>query len=331
MKMTENRQRISALDGWRGIAILLVLTEHFTNTFDIEHTTRTWLLNIGQHGVALFFVLSGFLITRSLLELPNLGTFYKRRLFRLLPVAWAYLAFLFIAHIPTSRIELAGCLLFFRNYVRSSGNWPTEHFWSLSIEEQFYLAWPAVLIMLGAKRAKYVVIFAALAVAAFRFTHWQNYDLPLYAGHETVMHVDTLCVGCILALVLRPSMARVLYLASLPALACVVFCAIRFDSSLIPLTESVAFAVLIGNSALSANRILSSKPLVWLGNISYSLYVWQEIVLVPGRPHPLLLFGLVLAPLSYYLIERPMIRLGRRTTRQTLNSVTSMAVNSLAR
>ena len=142
----EQGQRIPSLDGWRGIAILLVLFDHIQMPL-FGRYARPWM-QTGQHGVTIFFVLSGFLITSKLIEGPiNLRQFYIRRFFRLMPAAWIYLAtLLFLNRMTgisfTTWPELHACLFFYRNMVDVPGPGLAGHFWSLSLEEQFYLVWP---------------------------------------------------------------------------------------------------------------------------------------------------------------------------------------------
>ena len=105
-------KRIPALDGWRGIAILMVLADHVI--FNVwQRYPRPWM-RTGTHGVTLFFVLSGFLITSNLLAEPiSLRKFYIRRFFRLIPTAWTFLAVMLFLH-WTTWTEVRGCLLFSR-------------------------------------------------------------------------------------------------------------------------------------------------------------------------------------------------------------------------
>jgi peptidoglycan/LPS O-acetylase OafA/YrhL len=163
-------RRIPSLDGWRGVAILLVLSDHVQMAL-LGHPMRQWALT-GQHGVTIFFVLSGYLITSKLLEGPiNLKTFYLRRFFRLMPVAWAYLATLWLfdalmrMHDMSVR-EATSCLLFYRNFL--IGHIATLHFWSLSIEEEFYLTWPVLLLLLGPRRNRWIALAGMFAVAGWR-------------------------------------------------------------------------------------------------------------------------------------------------------------------
>jgi peptidoglycan/LPS O-acetylase OafA/YrhL len=139
--------RILTLDGWRGIAILLVLFNHVMNAC-VRNISSPWLAT-GHHGVTLFFVISGFLISANLTAGPiDLKRFYIRRFFRLMPVAWAYLGVLLLidasVHI-VSPSAIVSSLFFYRNFTGTAFGSSTWHFWSLSLEEQFYLAWPPVL------------------------------------------------------------------------------------------------------------------------------------------------------------------------------------------
>jgi peptidoglycan/LPS O-acetylase OafA/YrhL len=165
--------RIPSLDGWRGIAILLVLFDHVQRML-LGHFLVAWT-ETGQYGVTVFFVLSGFLITATLLGQPiNLRCFYTRRLFRLMPVAWTYLVFVGIFGLLSgvnwfSWCEILSCILFFRNYVIINGHGlASGHFWSLSIEEQFYLVWPTFLLLAGRRRALWGAVCGILACTIVR-------------------------------------------------------------------------------------------------------------------------------------------------------------------
>ena len=139
--------RIPTLDGWRAIAITLVLIDHFTPGFPY-HRGGKWLEIIGNHGVNIFFVLSGYLITSKLLEERSisLGRFYVRRFFRLMPAAWTYLAFVALIQLLHWRDALAH-VFFYRNfYDAPHGGRSHAHFWNLSAEEEFYLVWPTILL-----------------------------------------------------------------------------------------------------------------------------------------------------------------------------------------
>lgn len=320
--------RIPTLDGWRGIAILLVLVTHAQKgLFDGTYGGHAWL-NLGRHGVVLFFVLSGYLITSHLLaeDRIDLRRFYLRRFFRLMPVAWTYLAFIaLIAWLSGFHIigsDGWSCLFFFRNYFpakETAHNAFTSHFWSLSIEEQFYLVWPALLRFAGRTRAFRIACVACALGAAYRFWNWQTYN-QVNADTRTQVNFDALLVGCILALALRSGPLRgwlVRYHAFLVPI-CLASMAwhIAYYHQLIPLTESVSIAVLIGSTSLTPaspfSRLLDRKLLQSLGIYSYSLYMWQEFFLLPhwGIIGPALLP--IMAVMSWNFIEQPGLRLGKR-------------------
>ncbi len=320
-------KRIATLDGWRAIAILMVLVDYVIMAVRGAYPAP-WV-QLGQHGVTIFFVLSGYLITARLREAPiNLKTFYTRRFFRLMPAAWTFLAVLWLMSRATGKplttpAEIASCLLFYRNLVSVGGWGLAGHFWSLSLEEQFYLVWPCCLLLAGARRSRWIAAGGACAVAVYRFVFWAHYDrFGMNIGSQ--VRADALLVGCLLALLLgdlglRARLSKVIRLLTIPALVTLPVCIAVFHQ-LPPLTESVAIAVLIGAVVLHpetrAAKALGVAPLAWLGRISYSIYLWQELFLhMTHGPSalPLLLVGLPCCALgSYYLIEQPCIRFARR-------------------
>lgn len=323
-------KHIPTLDGWRGIAVLMVLFDHITWGLARSYP-RAWM-DTGRHGVALFFVLSGYLITSNLLSQPiNLKKFYVRRFFRLMPTAWLFLATMLLLdwgygiHL-TSWSEVRGCLLFYRNfqaYAPGGGSGVACHFWSLSIEEHFYLVWPVLLILFGVRRCRWFAFAGAVAIAAYRYAHWNRYEkVPLPTPTE--VRADSILVGCLLALLLfDPSIReRAIHLSKLLAVpaAAGFFYGIYTCHLLQPLWESAAIAVLLAFTSLHPRafpgRIPDWKPLAWLGTVSYSIYVWQELFMQFPRGIPLavsLIIGLPTVVLvSYSFIEVPLRGLGRR-------------------
>ena len=325
----ESNGRIPTLDGWRGIAILLVLADHLQLMLFRGPFGNHRRLLVGQHGVTLFFVLSGYLITSRLLreERIDLRSFYTRRFFRLMPCAWSYLAVLGIVgaifHSSIIGGDVWSCLFFFRNYspaYESPINMRTGHFWSLSLEEQFYLAWPPLLAWLGRKRSLGLAVAGILACATFRFLNWGKYAQPLVNQH-TEVRIDALLFGCVVAILLerrrpRDWLARLsvpVVLVSLPLLLWYVYT----YQILIPVGESALLAAMVVSTSLNPSfplfRVLEWRYLKFLGLISYSLYVWQQGVLFINRGEP---YGALFLPcvgiLSYACIERPLIELGRR-------------------
>jgi peptidoglycan/LPS O-acetylase OafA/YrhL len=317
--------RIPTLDGWRGIAIMLVLFDHIQDSLRYRYW-QPWT-QTGQHGVTIFFVLSGFLITSKLLEGPiDIRRFYMRRFFRLMPAAWTYLATLLLIdwafrfHL-TSIAGIQASLFFYRNFSGNGGSGVTGHFWSLSLEEQFYLVWPCILLLAGMRRCRWIAAIGALACAGYRWLSWAHYDHNVINGQSQV-RADALLVGCLLAMLLldpriRSAIGRWSKFCALPAFAVLLFCIARFQW-LPPLYECLSIACLIAATTLHPGsvfaRLLSFSPLAWLGTISYSLYLWQELFM-PFRSLWALCFAMPLFVLaSYYLIERPSTRLGHRLT-----------------
>lgn len=320
--------RIPTLDGWRGIAILMVIACHTSMTLGSRTYER-----LGTHGVTIFFVLSGYLITSRLLSERardgsiSLRSFYIRRFFRLMPAAWAYLLFCTLVALenrePIASVFLVPSLLCFRNYVDVTGPAATSHFWSLSIEEQFYFVWPSILLLTGRKKAFWIAICGAVAIALWRYRCW---DLIITLHPQTIFETeyraDALLVGCAAAFV-QPKIRTLLRnWMALPLLILIGY-RIAMGSPLVPLYESVAIALLIlltsQNATAIFGRVLDSKLLSWIGLLSYSLYLWQEILFgahtVPGVLATLLLV-VTAALVSYFFIEQPSIEWGRSVAKR---------------
>lgn len=315
--------RIPALDGWRGLAILLVLIDH------LVHGSYRWkLYRAGPHGVTIFFVLSGFLITSKLIEGPvDLKRFYIRRFFRLMPAAWIFLAFLGVFGVlfrPTmSRSDALGCIFFYRNYVGDK-QMLTAHFWSLSLEEQFYVVWPCILLLAGIRKSRWIAAIATLACASYRYLRWEHYiNVPF--DLRTEVRADAILAGCLLALLFedpsfRSFVERSATFYVVPSIAVLLFCFGRFHS-MPPLFEVLSIVALLAATLThpdsAAARALANPVLVKLGVVSYSLYLWQQFfVSIPGLLGIIILsLGLPLCAIgSYYLIERPGIQLSSRLT-----------------
>lgn len=321
-------QRIPTLDGWRGVAISMVLVDHGLRTIGSDVAWPPWLISIGQHGVGIFFVLSGYLITSRLMEQQrvggrvSLGDFYRRRFFKLMPVAWCFLAvaglITYIQH-RGGWPAMVGALLFFRNYVDRGGTHAlTGHFWSLSIEEQFYLVWPLLFARVRRELARSFLFASAAFCAAYRW-YAVSHDGAL-ALFQTQYRIDAIVVGCLLAFLL-PTMIPYLRTWMAPLLVVGLAVCIRMNPLFVPLYESIAIAVLIAVTSIHTetflSRVLEAAPLKVLGLVSYSLYVWQQVVFLwmGGQLHRVPVGLAVLAGLtffSYVLIERPFTRLGHR-------------------
>jgi peptidoglycan/LPS O-acetylase OafA/YrhL len=221
--------------------------------------------------------------------------------------------------------EVRACLLFYRNFIGVAGGGAAGHFWSLSLEEQFYLVWPAILLFAGIRRCRWIAAVGATACATYRYAFWARYNHNL-TDYQTQVRADALLLGCLLALLLTDARVRQFATrwspySALPALALLLYCIASFQW-LAPLMESIAIAMLMTASLFHPealwSRLLALPPLAWLGRISYSVYVWQAFFMLPWsatiRPW-LLCIGLpTISLLSYYCIEEPSANLGRRLT-----------------
>jgi peptidoglycan/LPS O-acetylase OafA/YrhL len=341
---------LPTLDGWRAVAIAGVLVDHATSGF-IPHGGFLSYLRTGANGVSLFFAISGFLICSRLLEEQqlcgriSLKGFYIRRACRILPAALTYLAglaiLLLLGWVTVAPIEWWSCILFFRNYlppgaIRPGWGGCTIHFWSLAVEEHFYVLWPALLAFCGRVRARSVAIALALCVATWRWWdfHHQlvNRYLPgLLFPSRTDVRLDALLLGCLAALVVAEPRSREwlsrrftapAWWALVLTYALTQVVARRHDYGL---HESFLLAAVVAGTVLRpgsfVGRILENSAMRWVGRLSYSLYLWQQLFLVTGGRGPLSILErfpwnfislLIVAALSYQFIERPMIRMGHR-------------------
>jgi peptidoglycan/LPS O-acetylase OafA/YrhL len=309
------------------------------------------LASYGAKGVDLFFALSGFLITNRLLrEEKRLGFvglkgFYIRRLFRILPPYLLFVAVLaFLGGAGLIRIgfwEGVASLAFFRNYLpeSSGGCWYTGHFWSLSVEEHFYLLWPGLLALAASGRRRCLVAaLSAGLIGLWRSVEfrWQVLD-SIVPGvgffTRTDIRLDALLWGCWFALLWDVPLwrARLSHLLSSWLWPCLVLSygvLLVADLHLSLSAQAFLMPLLIVGTLARPGRLaglfLELPLLKWIGRLSYSLYLWQQLFLVadhPATPSFLsawqvwpvnVLATFVCAGLSYYLVERPMIRCGHR-------------------
>ena len=335
---------IPTLDGWRTVAVLLVIGYHGTPP------SVPWfsLFNYGHHGVNIFFGISGFLICSRLLDEEDrygrisLKNFYLRRAFRILPPALLYIfalnlmAALSLMTPPTTLESFASCF-FFRNLLPPGTSTSyTGHYWSLAVEEHFYMIWPAFLILVGSKRALWLTPLVALG-----FEAWRDLDAAFALTHPEGMLVyqrtdrclDGLFWGCALALIMhQPGWRdRLRRLTVMPVwLVCVAALIYVWITPLpysVPMESMLIPLVLIGtvlHPQTVIGRALESRPLAWLGRLSYSIYLWQSALFVGRYQSPVdLQVGplnvavlLAVAAASYYLIERPVVAFGHRLTRR---------------
>jgi peptidoglycan/LPS O-acetylase OafA/YrhL len=341
------RGRIPCLDGLRAISILIVLFGHAGGTQGFPRRLGRVLDQRGALGVDVFFAISGFLITLLLMRewgktnTISIKGFYIRRTLRIIPAFAAFLLAMAVAGqmgwVTIPAADWLFSLTYTMNFATEPG-WDLRHMWSLSIEEQFYVAWPLTMLLLGPRRAKWAVVGTLLAAPLFRLATYLF--LPQYlseANKWTPLRIDYIAAGCVLALLAmegnpllrsaasRPGWTIPLLFASTCGLLVSIFLVQKsslFKWSVGFSLKAVFIAAIIwicANASRSlVGRLLESRPLVFLGVLSYSLYLWQQPLFNPEQSawpcrwpaNLLLVLGIALA--SYYLIERPFLRLKDR-------------------
>lgn len=359
---------LPTLDGWRSIAILIVLYGHGVD--GITHFFARVGLGTGLDpnsahqfgllGVKIFFGISGLLITSRLIADQqkrgkiNLRFFYIRRVYRILPASILFLVGVgllgYMEFINISLGRWLSSLLFFANYSTATGSYYVGHFWSLAVEEHFYLIWPAAFLFLNSnkKRLFFCVcftVFIALWRAIdfkYRFT-WSEGGAGFFWGRTDIV-ADGLLWGCAFALVYadRVWKKRINNFISLPGVLIFITLTVIMIQVLSFQDWKIRFVLLtiqaacipimllgtIANNSKYPSRILESKIFIWIGRISYSLYLWQQVFLVWTdsvsiklsfvQTFPInVMFAFLFAYVSYRFIETPLIALGHRITKTT--------------
>ncbi|HEY0674228.1 MAG TPA: acyltransferase [Longimicrobiales bacterium] len=360
--MAEADRRIPSLDGIRGVLLIIVLTAHTlgTKNFPVARDAVPFE-GVAYTAMRVFFIISGFLITGILLkELNRRGTinllrFYFKRTFRIFPAYYAFLIILctgaLFGLVQFKPGDVLHAFTYTSNY-NIDPAWHLGHTWSLATEEQFYLLWPAVLLLAGTRRSLWIlgsllallpvwrVVLLALPPGAYGLGMFQS---GISHTFDTV--ADIFAVGCLLA-ILRPRLwefpayRRLLESRAIPWLFLLMIVlsvlpsfAYRIDGSSrllvlflyqligVPVIN-ISIAVLIDwamrNPHGAVGRILNHRVLMFLGVISYSAYLWQQVFLNRHAQHLINVFplnvilALTMAWLSYRLVEMPWLSLRER-------------------
>ena len=327
-----SQRSIPSLDGLRAISIFFVLIAHLTGTRHFPVALEP-LGKLGELGVRVFFVISGYLITSILLkELGSKGDislarFYFRRALRLFPAAYFLIGIVALLAakqiVQLERWDLAFALTYGMNYYNARG-WPLGHLWSLAVEEQFYLLWPLTLKTLGPWRARRLLFGLILLAPLLRLTS------PLVGpAFNFVIWSDALATGCLLALArnelagnsiyARLLASRWFFLVPLGALAANYTPSTKVYWLVSETVMNVAIALCadwaMRNTEGAVGRFLNLPAVVFLGVLSYSLYLWQQIFINRYSDSPYCAFPLniilafAMALVSYLLVEAPLLRL----------------------
>lgn len=344
---------ILALDGLRGLAILLVILFH------------TFHFMFGWCGVDLFFVLSGFLITGTLIESKNhphyFSNFWIKRVLRIFPVYYIVLSVIIIpkVYFQVDTVSYTSWTYWFylQNWqyiikgVFPDGRDTLNHFWSLAIEEQFYFIFPFIIRYTRNKLMPFLLVAFVFIGIAFRYYYFTNNNIGYYVG--TFSRMDSLTMGALLAYFIRYN--RVFLEKWTLALF---YISVVYIGSVLMLTQNMHFSnpyfagagftffallfsgLLIFSLSDFKNNffkgLLILKPLIFLGKISYGLYIYHWILYVFIKP-PLERFifsgfahsiaskiatsaiivtlSIILSYISFFYFERQVLKLKNRWVR----------------
>jgi peptidoglycan/LPS O-acetylase OafA/YrhL len=339
-------KRIDSLDGLRAISIALVVAGHWAELRYHSDVAGAF----ANLGVRIFFIISGYLITTLLLrerektQTIRLREFYVRRAYRILPAAFVFMLIAFVIFWRELRwYHMAAAALYVANF-DFAHPWFLGHLWSLSVEEQFYFLWPGVLKKWYRHRVRILLGVVALAPVYRVACHFAG--LHGRADETFPAVADVLAVGCLLAILenagklphfwqKRPEVGHPQSLIQrlLPAmmLVPVIFAPIYLGRLRFHITPLLLFVLwpamhlsIAGLLKLVVERpywVLNARPVVWLGRISYSLYLWQQVFVFgqQARPWYYVFFALGMASASFYLVEQPMLRMReKRVEKQKL-------------
>jgi peptidoglycan/LPS O-acetylase OafA/YrhL len=350
-----NSNRYPSLDGIRAVCIILVVVVHISDAYKFSDATRNILTQTGLLGVQIFFVISGFLITSLLLKEKiktgniSLRNFYTRRALRILPVALLYLFSMLVInavfHLQVPTRCFIGAAFFLSNISYFQGSWYTAHYWSLAVEEQYYLLFPFILKKLQNKTQYFLLFFIFLIMFIKETTYLKLHVFPESSFLNTLaflmLQSDGVLMGSLISILCFNNKIPFSFLKQynihlsliLPVLIFVIHTNLvvlhSFNSTISSFLISILLlCVIIGKDALLYN-FLNNKFMFILGKLSFSIYIWQQFFTsTDGRfgsiarvPVNLLLITVV-SYCSYYFFEVPFLRMKERfkTSVRNLNT-----------
>jgi peptidoglycan/LPS O-acetylase OafA/YrhL len=326
------RKHIPQLDGMRGLAVLLVLLAHSAIAF-----TRVpafgWIDGYGNLGVQLFFVLSGFLITRILLDTKDTPHFFRnffaRRALRIYPLYYALLGFVvFSGLVRQHGVRWWPYIFYLSNIIYGAGKEPSPlgPVWSLAVEEQFYLVWPFVVRVLSRRGLERLCIAMIMGAICLRLPGVMQF-------HNTLVQLDALAAGALVA-------CRFDRIASWQPYAWFVACLLPLGlgvpigfwnnvSQTIQVLGGAALLIVLLDDEVGISRVFRSPAPRYLGKISYGVYLLHTLVFAAflrsrlgvsviesgsALMAVLCLIGefalvLAIASISFYFFESPFLRL----------------------
>lgn len=337
MNASLTNRRIPALDGVRGLAMALVFVHHVVVRDRTPAIRGAWI------SVDLFFVLSGFLITMSMLSNPDLGDFLRRRFWRIAPAMVVFLTAYTVWSLwaPDRQQRLTWAFAAWTQVANIQGarGGPFSphigHLWSLSAEVQFYVLWGICLWVMLRRQVPRAVIVGVLLVLFV--LSWSDRLLlvndgakwnRLYLGPDS--HGAGLLLGCVLGLAYAWGWLRgrrVITVLVLPATALMVWFIIvlsfleqrtyRWALTVIALSWCVVVASAALRLPTPIRPLLEARPLAWLGRVSYSVYLWHLPIVAEvakrNPDDPAMVFAiatpltLAIGYASYRIVERPLM------------------------
>lgn len=344
------------IDGLRGIAILAVLVFHFIR-FDNIYISR---LPFGQ-GVNLFFVISGYLITKILLVNKTnieqgttslkqvIKSFYFRRSIRIFPIYYLTIIFLLIINFQNTSKVWEWLVTYTTNFYISIDHNPYigsfHHLWSLAVEEQFYLIWPFLILFIPIKHIEKLIVFAILMSVLFKIFYYINFGSSVAINAHTISCADSLGFGALVAYwsLYKPEIISKInnvklsvLLSFIPFVYFIIYP--RDFHSVVIVGNNFLFSVFAFFIILRASEskftfvtkyILENKLVIHIGKISYGIYLYHFFmpdffnqmidwfpkyfnIDSPYKTFYLFLFSIIFAELSWYIIEKPILKLKKR-------------------
>lgn len=338
------------LDGMRGIAALMVVIFHFFYSDCVKYLDNISLYQnateFGQHGVSLFFVLSGFVITRILINTrqnPNyFSTFYWKRILRILPLYYLYLFVVYfisplILQTSFTNIKLQLPFYFYCQNLTEVLNIHASgpgHYWSLAVEEHFYLIWPFIIYLI---KPKYLLNLIMLTVISIFFLKYYMLNNGLAIEFFTFTRIDQLMMGAYIAVLelkgffYKKNSLIQMILIGLSIFPISIFVYI-FSANFYFLKQMIKYPLLglfffslLGsiislNSKSLINKVLSSIIFQYFGRISYGIYIWHILAIgIVGKFFItkilvldlliVIILTLLFAHISYYYFEIVFLKL----------------------
>jgi peptidoglycan/LPS O-acetylase OafA/YrhL len=332
-------ERLDSLDGWRTISVALVIIDHLGRWSSIGTTDSRFAVfdSYGHLGVQIFFVISGFVICRGLEKETSgfgqisIAAFYVRRFFRILPPLLFFLVGLLtlwsFGLVDYQISQLPRAMTFTCNIWNGCGGYVANHLWSLSVEEQFYLVFPVLFVLLAKKRK--VVLgalwcgfpFAILALGEVRLGALASYlsdFLCIAAGIVCAEYEQEIRRFCRRLPTWTPvaSFAALLFLATIAG-PNIWSTLARFF--LLPALIALGLVTTVAQPS-AVSRLLSTRWMTAIGRSSYTIYLWQQLATAPYSGQGYVFYVLSVpgcvgfSCLSYFFVERRLIRMGAKVS-----------------